>query len=69
MRYIDKWDDSNFDASFEDVIYPEGDPDSISISKRDIELLQPERFINDTIVDFYIKYLKNKRQRSFSACS
>nr|XP_010932675.1 probable ubiquitin-like-specific protease 2B isoform X2 [Elaeis guineensis] len=44
---------------FEDVIYPKGDPDAVSISKRDIELLQPETFINDTIIDFYIKYLKN----------
>ncbi|XP_026664344.2 probable ubiquitin-like-specific protease 2B isoform X2 [Phoenix dactylifera] len=45
---------------FEDVIYPKGDPDAVSISKRDIELLQPETFVNDTIIDFYIKYLKNK---------
>ena len=41
--------------SFEEVIYPKGDPDAVSISKRDIELLQPETFINDTIIDFYIK--------------
>lgn len=48
-----------FDEPFEDVIYPKGDPDAVSLSKRDIELLQPETFINDTIIDFYIKYLKN----------
>ncbi|XP_073013301.1 probable ubiquitin-like-specific protease 2B isoform X2 [Typha latifolia] len=47
---------------FEDVIYPRGDPDAVSISKRDIELLLPETFINDTIIDFYIKYLKDKIQ-------
>lgn len=46
--------------SFEDVIYPKGDPDAVAISKRDIELLQPDTFINDTIIDFYIKYLKTK---------
>ncbi|XAR53023.1 Ulp1 peptidase [Bertholletia excelsa] len=46
--------------SFEEVIYPKGDPDAVSISKRDIEILEPEKFINDTIVDFYIKYLENK---------
>lgn len=46
--------------SFEDVIYPKGDPDAVSISKRDFELLQPDTFINDTIIDFYIKYLKTK---------
>ncbi|XP_043711320.1 probable ubiquitin-like-specific protease 2B [Telopea speciosissima] len=46
--------------AFEEVIYPKGDPDAVSISKRDVELLQPETFINDTIIDFYIKYLKKK---------
>ncbi|XP_030943367.1 probable ubiquitin-like-specific protease 2A isoform X3 [Quercus lobata] len=53
---------SHFDEPFKDVFYPEGDPDAVCISKRDIELLQPERFINDTIIDFYIKHLKNKIQ-------
>ncbi|URE25660.1 Ulp1 protease family, C-terminal catalytic domain [Musa troglodytarum] len=48
--------------SLEDVIYPKGDPNAVSISKRDIEFLQPETFINDTIIDFYIKYLENKIQ-------
>ncbi|XP_062203931.1 uncharacterized protein LOC133906150 isoform X2 [Phragmites australis] len=42
---------------FEDVIYPNGDPDAVSISKRDVELLLPETFVNDTIIDFYVKYL------------
>ncbi|XP_024028801.1 probable ubiquitin-like-specific protease 2B isoform X2 [Morus notabilis] len=51
-----------FDESFEEVIYPKGDTDAVSISKRDVDLLQPETFINDTIVDFYIKYLKNQIQ-------
>ncbi|KAL6964223.1 Ulp1 peptidase [Sarracenia purpurea var. burkii] len=51
---------SNPGEPFDEVIYPKGDPDAVSISKRDIELLQPETFINDTIIDFYIKYLKNK---------
>ncbi|KAJ9159196.1 hypothetical protein P3X46_024718 [Hevea brasiliensis] len=50
------------DEPFKDVIYPQGDPDAVSISKRDVELLQPETFINDTIIDFYIKFLKNKIQ-------
>ncbi|XP_061967989.1 probable ubiquitin-like-specific protease 2B isoform X1 [Populus nigra] len=49
-----------FDVEFEDVIYPKGDSDAVSISKRDVDLLQPETFINDTIIDFYIKYLKNQ---------
>ncbi|XP_021290650.1 probable ubiquitin-like-specific protease 2A isoform X3 [Herrania umbratica] len=51
---------SSFHECFKEVIYPKGDPDAVSISKRDVELLQPETFINDTIIDFYINYLKNK---------
>ncbi|KAL8131059.1 hypothetical protein AgCh_007115 [Apium graveolens] len=50
----------NFDKPFEDLIYPKGESDAVSISKRDIDLLQPDTFVNDTIIDFYIKYLKNK---------
>ncbi|KAF5740150.1 Ulp1 protease family protein [Tripterygium wilfordii] len=50
----------NFDEVFEDVVYPEGDADAVSLSKRDVDLLQPETFVNDTIIDFYIKYLKNQ---------
>ncbi|XP_043814410.1 probable ubiquitin-like-specific protease 2A isoform X2 [Manihot esculenta] len=50
------------DEPFENIIYPKGDPDAVSISKRDVELLRPETFINDTIIDFYIKFLKNKIQ-------
>ncbi|XVF39637.1 hypothetical protein PTKIN_Ptkin01aG0049700 [Pterospermum kingtungense] len=57
-----------FDEAFEEVIYPKGDRDAVSIGKRDVDLLQPETFVNDTIIDFYIKYLTNqiqpeKRQR------
>ncbi|XP_048437415.1 probable ubiquitin-like-specific protease 2B isoform X3 [Pyrus x bretschneideri] len=52
----------NFDEPFEDVVYPKGDSDAVSISKRDVDLLQPDTFINDTIIDFYIKYLKNQIQ-------
>ncbi|KAI3685957.1 hypothetical protein L1987_79626 [Smallanthus sonchifolius] len=52
----------NFDQPFEDVIYPKGDADAVSISKRDVDLLLPDTFVNDTVIDFYIKYLKNKIQ-------
>lgn len=45
----------SFDNAFDEVIYPKGDPDAVSISKRDIDLLQPNTFVNDTIIDFYIK--------------
>ncbi|KAK4274172.1 hypothetical protein QN277_017442 [Acacia crassicarpa] len=50
----------NFDVPFDEVVYPKGDPDAVSLSKRDVDLLQPDTFINDTIIDFYIKYLKNQ---------
>ncbi|KAA8538179.1 hypothetical protein F0562_027787 [Nyssa sinensis] len=52
----------NFSEPFEEVVYPKGDPDAVSISKRDVDLLKPDTFVNDTIIDFYIKYLKNKIQ-------
>ncbi|CAI9784206.1 unnamed protein product [Fraxinus pennsylvanica] len=51
----------NFHGSFQEVIYPKGDPDAVSMSLRDIDLLRPDTFLNDTIIDFYIKYLKNKQ--------
>ncbi|PKA61034.1 putative ubiquitin-like-specific protease 2B [Apostasia shenzhenica] len=47
---------------FEDVIYPKGDPDAVSLGRRDVELLEPDTFINDTIIDFYIKYLQKQIQ-------
>ncbi|KAL3619599.1 hypothetical protein CASFOL_034511 [Castilleja foliolosa] len=50
-----------FDKPFE-VIYPKGDPDAVSISKRDVDLLLPDTFVNDTIIDFYIKYLKSRQK-------
>jgi len=50
-------DASSFDQPFEDVIYPKGDVDAVSISKRDVDLLLPDTFVNDTVIDFYIKYV------------
>ncbi|KAF7830010.1 putative ubiquitin-like-specific protease 2B [Senna tora] len=44
----------NFDEPFDEVIYPKGDPDAVSLTKRDVDLLQPDTFINDTVIDFYI---------------
>ncbi|XP_027353852.1 probable ubiquitin-like-specific protease 2B isoform X2 [Abrus precatorius] len=52
----------NFEEPFDEVVYPKGDPDAVSLSKRDVDLLQPDTFINDTIIDFYIQYLKNQIQ-------
>ncbi|KAH1200251.1 putative ubiquitin-like-specific protease 2B [Glycine max] len=48
-------------AAFEKAFfYPKGDPDAVCIRNSDIELLQPEKCLNDNIIDFYINYLKNK---------
>ncbi|KAK7282889.1 hypothetical protein RIF29_11993 [Crotalaria pallida] len=76
MKYMAVWnivlntdeDDSNesrcyfpnFNEPFDEVVYPKGDPDAVSLSKRDVDLLQPDTFINDTIIDFYIQYLKSQ---------
>ncbi|KAL9687369.1 hypothetical protein QQ045_031769 [Rhodiola kirilowii] len=49
-----------FKESFDELVYPKDDSDPVTISKRDIDLLQPETFINDTIIDFYVKYLKDR---------
>lgn len=43
--------------NFEEIIFPEGDPDAVSISKRDVDLLKPKTFVNDTIIDFYIMWV------------
>ncbi|VVB10515.1 unnamed protein product [Arabis nemorensis] len=51
---------TNLADSFEDLVYPQGDPDAVVVRKQDIELLKPRRFVNDTIIDFYIKYLKSR---------
>lgn len=57
VSYLIILDDCSFDRPFEEVVYPKGDADAVSISKRDFDLLQPDTFVNDTIIDFYIKYV------------
>ncbi|KAL1564608.1 Ulp1 peptidase [Salvia divinorum] len=62
MKYDVSWKTSVieycFEESFEEVVYPDGDPDAVIINRRDIEVLQPRTFINDTIIDFYFRYLQ-----------
>ncbi|KAK9713886.1 hypothetical protein RND81_06G057300 [Saponaria officinalis] len=50
----------NFEEPFEEVVYPKGEIDAVSVRKSDVDLLLPDVFINDTIIDFYITYLKNE---------
>ncbi|KAK2376154.1 putative ubiquitin-specific protease 2B [Trifolium repens] len=58
---------SDFQEPFDEFVYPKGDPDAVCLSKRDVDLLQPDTYINDTIIDFYILYLKNKIQEQEKA--
>ncbi|CAN1332561.1 Probable ubiquitin-like-specific protease 2B, partial [Linum perenne] len=42
------------DGNHKQVVYPIDDPDAILISTSDLVFLQPDTFINDTIIDFYV---------------
>ncbi|KAG0610633.1 hypothetical protein M758_7G080000 [Ceratodon purpureus] len=44
--------------TFETLVYPLGDPDAVTITSKDVEILRPMGFLNDTIIDFYVKYLQ-----------
>jgi Ulp1 family protease len=46
---------STADEAIEKVTYSEGGPDAITIMKKYVELLDPGKFVNDNIIDFYIK--------------
>lgn len=48
-----------FEETLEEFVFPKGDSDAVTISGRDVELLEPGIFINDTLIDFYIKYLQS----------
>ncbi|KAL8097368.1 hypothetical protein AgCh_030488 [Apium graveolens] len=57
----DKFSSHHFRDSDDFVVtFPKGDLDAVSIGWSDLQLLQPRTFINDTIIDFYMKYLKDK---------
>ncbi len=38
-----------------DLQYPNGDSDAITIKKPNYKTLEPKQFLNDTILDFYLK--------------
>eukprot|EP00249_Psilotum_nudum_P023137 c28758_g1_i1 orf=332-2254(+) len=42
-----------------DIVYPKEDPDAVTITQSDFQLLNPMEFLSDTIIDFYIKYLQS----------
>ncbi|KAH9557399.1 hypothetical protein CY35_07G083200 [Sphagnum magellanicum] len=46
--------------AFEVLTFPQNDPDAVTITQKDIQRLKPKEFLNDTIIDFYIKFLQSK---------
>lgn len=42
---------------FQGLVYPQNDPDAVTITQKDIRILDPSEFLNDTIIDFYIKWV------------
>ena len=41
--------------AWSDLVFPGGDKDAVKITNNDYLLLNTDAFVNDTIVDFYIK--------------
>jgi hypothetical protein len=39
----------------EEFVFPKGDLDDVTISGVDFEILEPGIFINDALIDFYIR--------------
>jgi len=54
-------------------IYPPGENDAIEVRKSDLLCLEPNEYLNDTIIDFYLKYvfkelaIDNKRFHFYSS--
>lgn len=40
---------------FDTLVFPQDDPDAVTITRKDVEVLRPMGFLNDTIIDFYVK--------------
>lgn len=38
------------------LIYPDNSPDAIAITESDVELLDEGRLLNDSVIDFWLKY-------------
>lgn len=39
------------------MVYPEDGKGSVSIYRSDLDVLEPGEFLNDSIIDFYLRYL------------
>ena len=42
-------------SAWSDLVFPAGDKDAVKITNNDYLLLNTDAFVNDIIVDFYIK--------------
>ena len=72
---IHRDDGSNLEQaldSFQGLLYLQNGPDPVTITQKDIKALNPSRFLNDTIIDFYnkrvlriIRSKNNKTMNSF----
>ncbi|KAH7430379.1 hypothetical protein KP509_09G096300 [Ceratopteris richardii] len=40
------------------LTYPSGDPEAVEVQQSDLKHLDDHEFLNDTVIDFYIKYLQ-----------
>lgn len=40
---------------FEKLVYPANDVDAITITVKEVEILESTAFLNDNIIDFYMK--------------
>jgi hypothetical protein len=38
------------------LVYPKGQPDAVTIRHEDLERLEPDQFLNDSLIDFYLRY-------------
>ncbi|RKP37871.1 hypothetical protein BJ085DRAFT_10093, partial [Dimargaris cristalligena] len=46
------------------LVYPFSGIKSVSITRSDTSRLRPEEYLNDTIIEFYLKYLQDRLRES-----
>lgn len=50
---------NNFSTAKTVLVYPPDEPHkAVTITDKDLEVLQPFEFLNDTIIEFYLKYIR-----------
>ncbi|CAI5473938.1 unnamed protein product, partial [Closterium sp. Yama58-4] len=46
------------EENYKEVVFPKNGKDSVAVRWKDVEQLKPGRFLNDTLIDFYLKHLE-----------